>query len=226
MACAQAGGAPAGLPTGAILTLDARESMTLISGNVDTWPDQTGTQDATQASASNRPPYEATGLNGGPSVRFTVGAAQRYLNLTGLTQASGTYTVGLIMEWTDTSGAFNGNLLHVGTDNVALGYRSSGTSKYAYFDTANRGLTTTVTTTAQRLLYQVGATGYIWKNGTQIDTFAAANKAIGGTITLGGNNTHTTTAECRLGLLAIWPRAQDAGERAAFDAVAAAGWGL
>ncbi|MFM6607180.1 MAG: hypothetical protein ACKPH3_24430 [Dolichospermum sp.] len=125
------------------LWLDAADSSTIIlnGSTVSQWRDKSGNErHATQATAANQPAYQATGLNGRPTIGFD-GTNDALLSSFSLALPATVIVVFRINAY-KSFGVIYGNA----TTNT-LGLHSSNSALYNFDGIAVRSLSTTLTTT-------------------------------------------------------------------------------
>lgn len=185
-----------GTPTAPALTLpttnliaawDARSGVTDIAGVCSAWADQSGNGfNATQGTAGNRPTISTA--DGYPSLHFD--GAGDHLSVS-LSAVAGVKTVYSVIKSDGT--AARGALLDVTSGRMYVGTSSS---KYQAYDSVFRDSGVSVTTTRQRVTYEMQAGSFsFWRDGVPATPAAwTADPALGGTgaigATPGGSNAY------------------------------------
>lgn len=164
----------------------------------------------------------ANGINGKPALSF---GGTNYLNLTGITQASGVYTFYLVAQPASVGGTLH-YYFDTATGRITLCHETAVAGQTGYFDGVfvNAGA---ATTTAQLLTYTLGSgAGTVYRNGALVGSGAYTNRAIGGNVALGAIN--TGAGQFYTGLIgAIYCQAAVVpAERALMEAYLIQRWGI
>jgi len=175
-------GAPAlTLPTANLLAAwDARLGVTNVSGACSAWADQSGNgKHLTQGAGAARPAI--TTVDGYAALNFN--GVNNYMVPTSLTAATGVKTIYAVIK--PTSDATRRALIDIQTGRILLG---TNLSKYAGHDGADRDTGVAISTSRQRVTYQVQSGNFaFWLNGTPATTtaWAAGATAIGAGVAVG-----------------------------------------
>ncbi|MFM6833169.1 MAG: hypothetical protein ACKPKK_02345 [Dolichospermum sp.] len=159
------------------LWLDAADSSTIIlnGSTVSQWRDKSGNErHATQATAANQPVYQATGLNGRPTIGFD-GTNDALLSWFSLALPATVILVFRINAY-KSFGVIYGNA----TTNT-LGLHSSNSALYNFDGSGVRTLSTTLTTTPI-MVASAWSSSQIqsYLNGGNAFTFSTSNPAFSG----------------------------------------------
>lgn len=151
--------------TGLKLWLAADTGVTLDgSGGVSTWSDQSGNgNDATQATAANRPTVTANALNGKPVVHFN-GASTQYFTLPNLLNGASAGEVLVVLKATAASGSSNRGLWYFGTDPWDWYPYSSGGVYTAFGSNAQKLEGTPTHDITQYHVYDVRSSSALWES--------------------------------------------------------------
>lgn len=163
---------------------DPNANGTLPSNNasISSWVDKSGNSNTvSQGSGSLQPIFKTNILNGKPVVRFdgvndlmakssaTALANQNTIFVVG-TSNGNSFILGTFFDYSNNSATNTGiNLFQEGTPRYVAGFYDGTLHQ------ATTGATITLPATAVIYLYNDGANGYIYKNGTLYDSVASGN---------------------------------------------------
>lgn len=162
---------------------------TLSAGLVSAWTSQTAAAvSAAQGTAANQPVFGATSLNGKPGVTFDR-ATTDIMTVTGLSAAAGDLLVVAAIKPNSNPNAAAA-VFDVQTGRLIMEHSDAlSVNGPCYYDGAFRDPGAAGTTLAQILAWDLRASpgGRVYRNGAQIgSTVGYTQRAIGGTVTIGG----------------------------------------
>lgn len=190
-----------------IAVFDATYGTTLVTGKVSAWSSTIGNATATQGAGANRPTYNATGINGFPTIDFDGSAT--FLSVSGLSAPLGDKLYIAVIY--PTAGTFNTGRwlldIDVGRTIFAVNESSVG-NQIAYYGAgwSPSGITATGAAQILAMEFKNGIGTRFFLNGALIATDAvnSVNTAISSVIAIGSNNGGSSSYYSgKLGMLVV-----------------------
>ena len=198
------------------LWLRADIGVTLVSGKVSVWADQSGYgHDATQGTAANRPTFLPTLMNGCPGVRCPVGSPASGTMSVAISYPETSHT--LIVAMTPLAASTSQSVFDAQTGRIVFA-QGADVAQVGYFDGAWRKPGASANTTAPQILTWMlsGTTGQMWRNGVSLGTDGYTAHAMGGAVGLGSfyqGDVNGGGAGCDIAEVVLCNAALSTGER-------------